>query len=270
MAQTQKKINELLGNYAYKKGFDFAPTFDAWLDWIIDFWSVDNIIKNRCNLFAIGEEMKTDNPIFCDCFNLVMVDAAEQIERRGWCDAFGSIYEEKVKSGYKAASMGQFFTPDSLSQLLSDITVEGSDNTFTYDCCCGSGRLLLAAFSRLDKNKFNYFVAGDLDAISCKMTAINMMLHGMFGIVERRDALTNEFFNGYIINEMCYPFPCAIPSIRKADEAQCRANHEYAKSIAPKHEKRDVTPSVPMTPTPQVVEQPETIPQPQQLSLFNL
>ena len=112
-------------------------------------------------------------------------------------------------------------------------------------------------------------MAGDLDAISCKMTAINMMLHGMFGIVERRDALTNDFFNGYIINEMCYPFPNSIPSIRKADEAQCQANLEYAKSIAPKHKTKDVTPSVPVEPTPQAVVQTKSNPQPQQMSLFN-
>lgn len=238
-----KGLIKKLDTYAYKNGKDFANVFDTWLDWTIDHWSLDTVLDCKCDLSAVVERMRNDNPTFCECYTDVVAYTAKETEKRGWCDAFGTLYEEKVKSGYKASKMGQFFTPEHLCGLLSEVTVEEDKHAFAYDPCCGSGRLLLAAYAKFDKSKFNYFVAGDLDGISCKMTAINMMMHGMFGIVERRNALTGEFFNGYIVNELCYPIPLPCPSIRKADEDECRKNLEYARSIIPK--KTDTAPPKP-------------------------
>jgi hypothetical protein len=130
-------------------------------------------------------------------------------------------------------------------------------------------------WGNIDKDKFHYFVLGDLDPLSCKMSALNMMLHGMFGIVERRDALRMDFFGGYVINEMCYPFPCAIPSIRVADELECRKNLAYARSITPKDddgsEQQAVKIDTPVVEPVAVPSEPQQQPQqPIQLSLFNL
>ena len=226
-----KQIDKLLSGYASKRGADFAQLFDQWLDWIIVWFDKEYILSKDCNLVTVTEEMKADNDTFFECFILVAQATSHNIEQKGWYDPFGSIYEEKAKSRYKASSMGQFFTPEGLCDSIAKINTQ--NHTFIYDPACGSGRLPLAMFGNSDKNKFHYFVLGDIDPMSCKMSALNMMLHGMFGIVERRDALSMDFFGGYVINEMCYPFPAAIPSIRVADEKECRNNLSFARRIAP-------------------------------------
>lgn len=226
-----KQIDKLLSEYAFKRGADFAQLFDQWLDWIIGWFDKEYILSKDCNLVTVTEEMKADNETFFECFSLVAQATSHNIEQKGWYDAFGSLYEEKAKSRYKASSMGQFFTPEGLCDGIAKISTQ--NYTFIYDPACGSGRLPLAMWGNSDKNKFHYFVLGDLDPLSCKMSALNMMLHGMFGIVERRDALSKDFFGGYVINEMCYPFPAAIPSISVADEIECRKNLAYARRIAP-------------------------------------
>ena len=229
-----KVILKKLDTYAHNGGRDFANVFDSWLDWMIDHWSLDTVLACKCNLSAVNERMRQDNPTFHDCYTLAVTHTAEEIEKQGWSDAFGSLYEEKIKSGYKASSMGQFFTSDSLCELIASVGKQGEYTPLIYDPACGSGRLPLAVWGLVDKKKFHYFVLGDLDPLSCKMSALNMMFNGMFGIVERRDALTKKFFNGYIINEMCYPFPSGIPSIRKADEAECQDNLRTAWRYIPK------------------------------------
>ena len=258
---TKEIINEI-GNYCNKFGKDFAIIFDEWLDWMISFFDRDNVLCHDCDFSKIFDEMKESNETYFKCFTSIAKETAKQIEIKGWFDAFGTIYEEKVKTGYKASSMGQFFTPAALCDGLARIVAD-KNRMFTYDPACGSGRLPLAMWGQLDKDKFHYFMLGDLDPLSCKMSAMNMMLHGMFGIVERRDALRMTFFGGYIINELCYPFPCAIPSIRVADELECRKNLELARAYAPKgwngqHEAVKIEPPV--------VEPKK----PRQLSLFNL
>lgn len=260
-----KEINKLLSSYAYNSGHDFAQVFDNWLDWMIGWFDTDLIRKRGCDYPSIMDDMKADNETFYECFSLVAKDTAWHIEQKGWYDAFGSLYEDKVKSGYKASSMGQFFTPDSLCDAMAGIVIDSTKTPFLYDPCCGSGRLLLASYGKLDKEKFHYFIAGDLDAISCKMCSLNMMLHGMFGIVERRDALTMEFFSGYVINEMCYPFPVATPTIRRTDEVGCRKNLAFARSIAPKKEDRSDCGVAVKIEAPSKKDE-----EPRQLSLFNL
>jgi type I restriction enzyme M protein len=282
---TIKEIDKLLSGYAYKRGADFAQLFDQWLDWTIGWFDPKYIQSKDCNLVTITDEMKADNETFFECFSLVAQATSYNIEQKGWYDAFGSLYEEKVKSGYKASSMGQFFTPEGLCDGLAKMLYT-KERTFIYDPACGSGRLPLAMWGNIDKDKFHYFVLGDIDPLSCKMSALNMMLHGMFGIVERRDALRMDFFGGYVINEMCYPFPCAMPSIRVADEQECRMNLAFARQIAPHREdvqegvkiEHQVAENVAEPPVAEPAEAPtEPTSQPQaqvgqpiQLSLFNL
>lgn len=269
-----KDIDKLLSGYAYKRGADFAQLFDQWLDWTIGWFDPAYIRSKECDFIVITDEMMKDNETFFECFKLIAEDTAHNIEQKGWYDAFGTLYEEKVKSGYKASSMGQFFTPESLCDGIAKMLYT-KERTFVYDPACGSGRLPLAMWGNIDKDKFHYFVLGDLDPLSCKMSALNMMLHGMFGIVERRDALRMDFFGGYVINEMCYPFPCAIPSIRVADELECRKNLAYARSITPKDddgsEQQAVKIDTPVVEPVAVPSEPQQQPQqPIQLSLFNL
>ena len=217
MAKKDPSVLDVLGAYASKQGKDFAMIFDLWLDWLIDNFSLDNVLAKKGDYAALFEEMQANNEAFHQAFTITATKTAREIECKGWHDAFGSLYEEKVKSGYKAASMGQFFTPPELCTLMADTMA--ATGGVAMDCACGSGRLLLALHAKIGQP--SYYVAGDLDAISCKMCALNMMMHGMFGVVERRNALSMEFFNGYVVNEAMFPIPAYLPSIRRADERAC-------------------------------------------------
>lgn len=268
-SMTKEVINEL-GNYCQTFGKDFAIIFDEWLDWMIAFFDRDNVLRHDGDFSKIFNEMKESNETYYKCFTSIAKETAKQIEDKGWFDAFGTIYEEKVKTGYKASSMGQFFTPAALCDGLARIAAD-KNRTFTYDPACGSGRLPLAMWGQLDKDKFHYFMLGDLDPLSCKMSALNMMFNGMFGIVERRDALSVDFFVGYVVNEMCYPIPCAVPSIRVADEMECRKNLQLARSYAPKGANGIEEPAVKIEPPKEEKKEPITEASPmRQLSLFNL
>ena len=144
------------------------------------------------------------------------------MERGEWLDVFGILYEEMYLSRGKASRTGQFFTPQSVSDLVAQIgTQKAEDHGTVNDCAAGSGRLLLANYmekSKLDHKagrRFEY-VAQDNDPIACKMCALNFMVHGMYGRVECRDTLRmTEPTVVYVINEVKYPFNTPYYSVRK-------------------------------------------------------
>lgn len=117
-----------------------------------------------------------------------------------WYDFFGCYYELLASRGKKSA-LGQFFTPPHLCDLLQMMNGPQGDKKTglkVNDPACGSGRTLLSFNSAYPGN---YLLGQDLDMICCKMTAINMMMHGAIGEVINGDALApNDFRNGWLIN----------------------------------------------------------------------
>ena len=109
----------------------------------------------------------------------------EQTGKQGrrWFDCFGAMYET-LSSNYKKSSLGQFFTPESvvevicLMQLGGEIK-EGAKRRI-LDPCSGSGRMLFIAHAHAPGN---YTYAIDIDQLCAKMSAINMMMHGCVGEV---------------------------------------------------------------------------------------
>lgn len=116
-----------------------------------------------------------------------------------WFDALGAIYET-ISSKWKSSSMGQFFTPPTLVDMMSKLTLgdmkKGAGKRI-LDNCCGSGRMLIAAHA---SSPGNYQFGADLDPICTKMTAINMLLHGCVGEASCMDSLKYEWNFGYQVN----------------------------------------------------------------------
>lgn len=103
-----------------------------------------------------------------------------------WADPLGDYYE-LLASNSKKSAFGQFFTPKPICEMIAKITVSPNQWGKTInEPCAGSGRFILAANHQA---KGNYYVAQDLDAICCKMTAINMCLHEIRGEVHNMDTL---------------------------------------------------------------------------------
>ena len=175
-------------------------------------------------------------------FYLLMVEwlnvMHRMIDARGWYDAFGDFFMSNVgrtSQQYK----GQFFTPHTICDFMAKVALDDkSEETEPHvdcgafgkrvvvnDCACGSARLLLAAHATNCERgqRPSYFIAEDIDRICCKMAAVNMCSHGMFGEVVCHNTLTepHKANFGYIINEGLYPFP-GFPTIRYFEDDPMR------------------------------------------------
>ena len=118
----------------------------------------------------------------------------------GWYDYLGIFYENTVQTKYKAGARGQFFTPADVCQLMTELTIDKEkdySNKFVNDCCCGSGRFLLAGHNILPNA---IMIGSDLDDMACKMTVLNFYIHGVRGSVLHQNTLTLETFQAWRIN----------------------------------------------------------------------
>lgn len=117
---------------------------------------------------------------------------------KSWFDFFGAYYE--MASLSKQKGFAQFFTPAEVCDLMAQIAMpKGKENI--SDPCCGSARLSLAA-NKINLGMFHFLV--DLDYTCAKMAALNLMLHGIKGIVICDNSLATpgkEFRGAFKIND---------------------------------------------------------------------
>lgn len=173
---------------------------------------------------------KEQNAMFWELMVKWLDVMKRMIDRRGWYDAFGDFFMSNV-SKTSQQYRGQFFTPHHICDFMAKITLDDKDEeteatvdcrgfgrrVVVSDCCCGSARLMLAAHATSCErgHRPSYYVAEDIDRICCKMAAVNMCVHGMFGEVVCHDSLCepDKMNVGYVINEGLYPIP-VCPTIR--------------------------------------------------------
>lgn len=188
MKYSIKPLSQEMEKFGYRYGIGMAETLSALLDYIIGCMDPEGkpVEGWRYN----KEQNECFHTMMSVYFN-VMQDA---LAHDSWHDAFGDTKPEK-----------------------NSRTIFGNRVTIG-DCACGSGRLLLAAASKLERMGAEkpYLIGEDIDAMCCKQTAINMMIHGCYGEVICHDTLCEpgEARFGYIVNEGLYPFP-GIPTIRR-------------------------------------------------------
>ena len=205
----KKKYIDVLTEQSSKHSRPQEMALSDFCDYLIEFFSID--------AFKAGTTEYRQHVLSCTKQNPDFAGLTFQ-----WLDVFGNLYEEMYLSRGKASKTGQFFTPQSVSDLMARISTLGAgDHGEVNDCAAGSGRLLLAHYmekSKLDHSagrRFEY-VAQDSDPIACKMCALNLMVHGMYGRVECRDTLRmTEPTVVYVINEVKYPISTPYYSVRK-------------------------------------------------------
>jgi type I restriction enzyme M protein len=215
----KKKYIDVLTEQANKHHRPQEMALSDFCDYLIEFFSVDSFKTGTTGQHFLNCTQK--NPAFADLALLWLNDVKTAMEHGQWLDVFGILYEEMYLSRGKASKTGQFFTPQSVSDLMAQISGLGAgDHGRVNDCAAGSGRLLLAHYmekSKLDHSagrRFEY-VAQDSDPIACKMCALNLMVHGMYGRVECRDTLRmSKPTVVYYINEVKYPFNTPYYSVR--------------------------------------------------------
>lgn len=135
-----------------------------------------------------------------------------------WYDYLGEFYEGVVQTKFKASNRGQFFTPSSVCDMMSELTILERDcsNKFFNDCCCGSGRLLLSSHTRAPGN---IMIGADLDDVACKAAVLNFFIHGVRGSIIHMNTLELECFGAWRVNNyLGYGLP--VPHIELIDPAE--------------------------------------------------
>lgn len=247
MADSVKTLADKITSFANGKGRQRIEVMDSLLDYIIGF--LDPTHKPVEGWQYKGE----DNMAFWDMMAEYFCIMQKGLVHHEWYDAWGDIFMSLTTQG---GGKGQFFTPVSLCDLMAMANISDTDDfaskgimtSFGHrvtvsDPSAGSSRNLLAAHARLLhlKQKKPYLVAEDVDAICCKMSAVNMAVHGCFGEVVCHNTLSepDKVRMGWIINETMFPFPTGVPSIRRCDDA----NRLIATRLwLDRNERKEVTP----------------------------
>lgn len=216
----------MINSFAHEKGESNLNVLSSLLDYIIG-W-----------INPLGEPIKgwkykkEDNEKFFYMLRTYLNVMQDELITKEWFDAWGDIYMSLISHG---GGKGQFFTPCDMCDLMAQITIsdakqikeKGQRTRFgtrivVNDCACGSARNLLAAHVRIQRmTKRNpYLVGEDLDAMCCKMSAINLAVHGCYGEIVCHNTLSspNDLLFGYIIGETNYPIQTGLPSIRPCND----------------------------------------------------
>lgn len=198
------------------------------MDFIIDCFDPTHLMRFEEYLKQRMEE----KPLYGQMMLQWLIDNTKAQEKGEMMDWFGEQYEMQIKPKSKADALGQFYTPMSICRLMAKINsgVDNADTITVDDCACGSGRLLIAMEEAVRNehgySNRRYYTGADIDPMSVRMCALNLMIAGVCGQVLCRDTLRMETFYGYEINEVRYPFAVPFYSIRRItpEEAQAITN----------------------------------------------
>lgn len=223
-----KPLLKSIESFASKRGLYYNDVLSSLLDYIL---SMFNIGHKPVAGWKYGDE---ENRLFYEMalqyFNLM----SDALEHRSWYDMFGDFFMAwAADKRYR----GQCFTPMDLCDLMAETTIGNKGEiepsvhcggfgkrVVVSDCACGSSRTLLAGHALFLANGWRkpYLIGEDLDAMCCKMSAVNMLVHGCYGEVVCHNTLTSpcSIMFGYVINEGMYPFSPGLPTVRLISEPE--------------------------------------------------
>lgn len=209
-----KEVVKLIEKVVSEKQLDRHQGLNAVLDFLIGMFDVGHYLKPDGWMGAVAKAEKQEPHLFK--IMLIWMDkVATAMENGTWIDFFGGIYEEMYQSKGKASTLGQFYTPPALCDLLAFCSEPNEGKV--SDCACGSGRTLLAAASASGFCRSNFYVGEDIDLTSVKMCALNLMIHGCRGRVVQHDTLNNPILYdyGFRINDIRFPIPSPFYSLTR-------------------------------------------------------
>jgi hypothetical protein len=231
--QYPQKFLSLFDKICHGHGHQSSDVFNRFLDFCLYYLSGGIMTEG---LEAVENHHKGKHDAFLELFN-ILGDGSE-----GFQDMLGTVYQE-ISSSYKASKMGQFFTPDAVSDLMAQIAIGDLDvnavGKSINDPSCGSGMMLLKAAEKFGVNRHNqFFVGQDLDGMCAKMCAINMSLNTIPGRVYQMDTLAMKYYAAYDLRMMMYQnhYMCLVNKWPKEqiDEANQRVQAAYQRSAETK------------------------------------
>lgn len=196
-----KELIDKFESFVYKNGLEPSRVFDDLLRYIIQGYTLPGHPGLKDWNYT-----KEQNKEFYDMYALCVQIMDKELRRKEWFDIFGNIYENFVAGKGRKSNNGQFFTPEALCDLMTEIN-SGEEKVcgkIVGDCACGSGRTLLSFHV---KNHGNYYIAEDVDRTCAMMTVCNFLFHGAVGEVIWHDSLNpDSFFGAWRVNEQLNRF----------------------------------------------------------------
>jgi type I restriction-modification system DNA methylase subunit len=128
---------------------------------------------------------------FAAAFGLLLQEMAQTDK-----ELLGEIYETwELQNKYT----GQFFTPWPVCSLMAQITGAPAAGQSVNDCCCGSGRLLIATCKITKAKDLDTitFYAQDVDETCVMMTALNFTFFNLNGYVYLGNSLGNTICRAF-------------------------------------------------------------------------
>ena len=187
-----KNFEAIFNKIAQRHGY--YSVFDDFLDLFINAWCLNyNLDLKRIRSLYNKEERLNFGLLIKETIFILNQNISSDTD---WFDVFGTFYESASISKHKG--FAQYFTPPTICDFMAQIVAPESREKIA-DPACGSARMSLAA-NRTFLGAFHFLV--DLDYTCAKMAALNLMLHGINGVVISDDGLFpgNSFKGAFIVN----------------------------------------------------------------------
>lgn len=226
-----KSFSQYILQIGYKYGIN--SVFDDFLEIVICSLSL-GAKEDRYHEIVRNYE-KPDAYLMAEAFGALIMEMDNKGE--GLKDGFGDFYMEYLSHGHN----GQFFTPEPICDMMARILNPAGFGERVADCCCGSGRMLMAAV-KISRNSL--FFGADIDRTCAMMCVINLCLNGLLGEVCWMDTLMNRFYARWRIE--LHP-EHGVPYIKEIEESESY----MVLRLPEKKEEFDVQ----QTPVPKVTQQ---------------
>lgn len=187
MARNSYTLEDAIAKMAIGGHNQFADCFNNFLDLALSYFC--NNMDGR--QMQLRKRVETDDGFkqaYTDALH-AYGDAAEDYH-----DPLGDLFMARISNGEK----GQFFTPESISLLMSQIIIGNDlhDGMTINDPACGTGRTLLMALKHLrEKNVEPMLYANDISLTCAKMTLLNFCINSVDGAVTCGDTLKMDTEN---------------------------------------------------------------------------
>jgi type I restriction enzyme M protein len=244
--------------------FDYGQVFDDYLSMLMNWFTVPG--EKGCGTECFTKYTDKERLMFSDLLKETILTYQKQISTKEWYDFFGNFYMELASRG-KQSRLGQFFTPDPIVDMM--VQIQGCSKEMTgkglriNDPACGSGRFLISFHAHAPGN---YVFGEDLDLICCKMSCINLLLHGCEGEIVHHNSLDpNDYIQGWRINVMLRK--TGLPSIQDLPKEKSIIYQMWQNRLKEKEEEKEAVVEV-AAQNVEIKKQPKPKQAPGQLTLF--
>lgn len=217
MTEKIAPFQKALIDFCRKRGFEPSRVFDDFLRYVIHGYTRPSNVGLSGWKYA-----KEDNEEFFNLHNVFITNLRDKLKTNDWYDILGETYEDVIAGKGRKSNNGQFFTPPTICDLMTEINVGGNRGVVS-DPTCGSGRTLLSYNAKVPGC---YYVAEDLDGTCAMMTVVNFLFHGINGEVIHHDSLKGEgCYSAWLVNDglnsFLDPF-WSIPNIKPISYEETR------------------------------------------------